>query len=119
MKLLLTSNGFVTPEIIAKCEEFVGKPKSDIKFAVINEAYAVEHEDHKWLIDDLVRLKNNFGGRIEIINLLAIDKETVKARVEQCDVIFVIGGHTDYLKSVYDKTGFSEMLPEFLLNEIF
>ena len=49
MKLLLTSNGFVTPEIISKCEELAGKPKSELNVAVINEAYAVEHDDHRWI----------------------------------------------------------------------
>lgn len=119
MKLLLTSNGFSTPEIIAKCEALVGKSKEEISTIVINEAYAMEHEDHRWLINDLIRLSQNFGGKIEFLNLLATDTETVRERIETCDVIFVIGGDTDYLQSVFNKTGFSELLPEVLRTKVY
>jgi dipeptidase E len=119
MKLLLTSNGFVTPEVISKCEELAGKPKSELNVAVINEAYAVEHDDHRWLIDDMVRLKDNVGGRIEIVDLLANDNEVVSARIALADIIFVTGGNSDYLKRVFNKTGFSNILPELLKTKVY
>lgn len=119
MKLLLTSAGLYTPEIIAKCVELVGKPQNEINFAVINEAYAVEHGDHGWVLDDLNRLKNNFQGRMELVNILALDLETVKERLELADVIFVVGGHTDYLMSVLRKTGFDKLLPELLKTKVY
>ncbi|HMI09505.1 MAG TPA: Type 1 glutamine amidotransferase-like domain-containing protein [Candidatus Saccharimonadales bacterium] len=119
MKLLLTSNGFCTPEIIAKCVELAGKPQNEINFAVINEAYAVEHGDHGWVLDDLNKIKDNFKGRIELVNLLALDLETVKTRLQLADVIFVIGGHTDYLMSVIKKAGLDKLLPELLETKVY
>lgn len=119
MKLLLASAGFYTPEIIAKCVELVGKPQNKIDFAVINEAYAVEHGDHGWVIDDLNRIKDNFKGRIELVNLLALDIETVRARLQLADVIFVVGGHTDYLMSIFKKTGLDKLLPELLKTKVY
>jgi dipeptidase E len=119
MKLLLASAGLYTPEIVAKCVELVGKPQDKINFAVVNEAYAVEHGDHGWVLDDLNRIKDNFKGRMELINLLALDSATVQERIGLADVIFVVGGHADYLMSVFKKTGFDKLLPRLLKAKVY
>lgn len=119
MKCILSSAGFYTPEIVAKCVELVGKPQDEITIAVINEAYAVEHGDHAWVLDDLNRIKCNFKGRMELVNLLALDIATVKERIGLADVIFVVGGHTDYLMSVFKQTGFDKLLPEMLDTKVY
>jgi len=120
MKLLLCSEGFYTEELVKKCEELVGKPRSDINIAVINEAYAVEHDDNlRWVVNNLNLVEKNFGGRLELINLLALDLETVEKRIELHDVIFVVGGHIDYLRSVFKKTGFDKLLPKLLKTKVY
>lgn len=119
MKLLLSSAGFTTAEIVGKCEELVGKPREEINFGIINEAYAVEPEDHSWVLTDLNQIRENFGGRMELINLLALDIDTVSERIEQNDVMYVVGGQTDYLKSVFDKTGFTKLLPKLLDTKVY
>jgi dipeptidase E len=119
MKLILASAGFSTPEIVNKCAELVGKSKDAVNIAVVNEAYAVEHGDHGWVLTDLNQIKNNFKGRMELVNLLALDLATVKKRIEMADVIFVVGGHTDYLMSVFHKTGFNKLLPELLKTKVY
>lgn len=116
MKLILASAGFYTDEIVQKCVEFVGKPQNEINIAVINEAYAYEFGDHSWLLNDLDRIKNNFGGSMELVNLLALDMRIVLERISLADVIYVSGGHTDYLASVFGKIKFDEQLVA-LLNE--
>lgn len=120
MKLILASAGFSTPGIVAKCEELVGKPRQSTNVAVINESYAVEHDNNlRWVLDDLNRVRDNFGGNLELVNLLALDINTIKERIELTDVIFVVGGNTDYLMSVFNKTGFSKLLPEFLKTKVY
>jgi dipeptidase E len=120
MKLILASSGFETEEIVAKCEELVGKPRKSINVAVINEAYAVEHENNlRWVLNDLNAVRDNFGGNLELINLLALDIETIKERIEKNDVIFVVGGNTDYLMSVFNKTGFAKLLPELFKTKVY
>lgn len=119
MKLLLTSAGFQTPEIVRACAALVGKPKDEIHFAVINEAYAVEYGDHWWVLNDLNSIRDNFGGAMELVNLLALDLQAVKSRIEKADVIFVVGGNTDYLMSVFAKTGFGKLLPELLKTKVY
>ena len=119
MKLILASAGFATEEIVQKCEEFVGKNRSEISVAVINEGYAVEHNNLRWVLDDLNNVKINFGGRLELVNLLALPIETIVERFGNKDVIFTVGGHTDYLMSVFNKVGLAEKLPELLRTKVY
>lgn len=119
MKLILASEGFYTEEIVAKCEELVGKPRNIINVVVINEAYAVERNTLRWVLDNLNKVRDNFGGNLEFVNLLALDTKTIKERIDQGDVIFVVGGNTDYLMSVFTKTGFAKMLPELLKTKVY
>jgi dipeptidase E len=119
MKLLLCSEGFNTEEIAQKCVELVGKPKESINVAIINEAYAVEENNLWWVLRALSRAKDNFGGNLELVNLLALDLEEVKKRIEKADVMYVLGGHTDYLMSVFEKTGFAKLLPELLKTKVY
>ncbi len=120
MKLLLCSEGFTTEEIISKCEELVGKPRTAINVAVINEAYAVEHENNlRWVLENLNIVDKTFGGKLELVNLLGLDIHTIKERIEKADVIYVVGGHTDYLMSVFIKSGFSKILRELLDSKVY
>lgn len=119
MKLVLASAGVYTPEIINKVIELVGKPIEQINITIINEAYAMEHGDHRWLLDELNRVSATFKGKIEFINLLALTTEVVKERIALADIIYVIGGNTDYLMSVFNKSGFSEILPNLLKTKVY
>lgn len=119
MKLLLCSEGFSTQTIISKCIELVGKPKDQISVGIINEAFAVESGDKRWTIDNLNSVVNNFGGEVDIINLLALSLPEAEKRFSNLDVIFVVGGHTDYLMSVFNKSGFSKLLPKLLESKVY
>ncbi len=118
MKLILASSGFAAPESVEKCVGFVGKPKDEISFGVINEAYVPYHFPHDWVIDDLMAIRDNFSNNIELIPL-SLEKDEIKRRISDKDVIFVIGGNTAYLKTVFDKSGFSELLPELLKTKVY
>lgn len=119
MKLILCSEGFSTDEIVDKCVKLVGKSKNSINVAVINEAYAVETNNLRWVLNNLTKVKDNFGGNLELVNLLALSIQDIKERLQKYDVIFVLGGHTDYLMSVFNKSGFSKLLPELLKTKVY
>jgi dipeptidase E len=119
MKLVLCSEGFHTPNTVQKCVELVGKPKDKITFAVINEAYAAEHGDKRWVLDNLNDVAKNFPAEMDIVNLLAFPISEIEERIMQKDAIFVVGGHTDYLMSVFVKTGFDKLLPKLLKTKVY
>lgn len=119
MKFVLCSEGFHTPDTIDACVKLVGKPQDQISIGIINEAYAVEEGDKRWVLDNLNAVANNFSGEIDIINLLALSLEEVEKRLADKDVIFVVGGNTDYLMAVYQKTGFDKLLPKLLATKVY
>jgi dipeptidase E len=119
MKLLLCSEGFATPELIQKGAELVGKPQDQISVGIINEAFAVERGDKRWMLDNLQSVFDNFSAEVDIINLLALSIEEVESRLANKDLIFVVGGDTDYLMSVYQKTGFDKLLPKLLESKVY
>ncbi len=119
MKLVLCSEGFHTPNTVKACVELVGKPQDKISIAVINEAYAVEGGDKRWVLDNLNDVSKHFSAELDIVNLLALPLEEVEKRIMQKDVIFVVGGNTDYLMHVFDKSGFSNLLPRLLETKVY
>lgn len=119
MKLILCSEGFHTPNTVEACVDLVRKPKNQISVGIINEAFAVEEGDKRWVLDNLNSVASNFGGDIDIIDLLALPIEDVERRFAKKDVVFVIGGDTDYLMSVYQKTGFDKLLPRLLETKVY
>ncbi len=119
MKLVLCSSGFFTPEIVAKTVELVGKPQSEIRIAVINEAYAVGQESHSWVVDELSRINDNFRNNLYIVDLLALTKEQIHKHLSAADVVYVMGGPTDYEMHILTKTGVIDMLPELLDSKVY
>lgn len=118
MKLILTSSDFKQEEIFKKVLEFVGKPAQDISVAVLMEASAVEEGDKRWLINGLNLISKSFGGEIDIINLLALDIKETEQRIEKADIIFCFGGNADWLKIVFDKSNFTNLLPKLLNKKV-
>lgn len=119
MKLVLCSEGFHTPNTVQACIELVGKPLEQIKVAIINEAFAVEDDDKRWVIYNLNSVADNFPGFIDIVNLLALTIDEIEKRLMACDVLFVVGGNTDYLMHVFNKSGFSKLLPDLLKTKVY
>lgn len=119
MKLVLCSEGFHTPNTVEACVKLVGKPQEQISIGIINEAFAVEDGDKRWVLDNLNSVANNFAGEIDIVDLLALTLGEVEKRLADKDVIFVVGGDTDYLMSVYHKTGFDKLLTKLLETKVY
>lgn len=119
MKMVLCSEGFHTPNTVQACVELCGKPRDHIKIAIINEAYAVEDGDKRWVLDNLNDVANNFPAELDIVNLLALPMKEIEQRIMNQDVMFVVGGNTDYLMHVFNKTGFSKMLPKLLETKVY
>ncbi len=118
MKLVLTSSDIRHQAILNEVLSMVDKPAKDISVAILNEASAVEEGDKRWLVEGLNLLSGTFGGTIDIINLLALSIDEVEKRIKKCDIIFCFGGSTEWLKVVFDKTGFSKLLPKLLKSKV-
>lgn len=118
MKLILASSGLANEEIITTLEEMVGKPRKNINVAIINEAIKAESGDMRWFAEELERLASVIGGNLEFVDLQAHDLAYTKSRIALADMIFCFGGNTDYLATIFEKTGFADVLPEILAEKI-
>lgn len=118
MKLLLASSGLANESIIAALEEMVGKPRKDINVIIINEAIKAEAGDMRWFAEELERLASVLGGNLEFIDLQAHDLEYIKSRINLADMIFCFGGNADYLATVFERTGFANLLPKILAEKV-
>lgn len=118
LRLILASSPEGVADITAKIEELVGKPASQISVAILNEASAVEEGDFRWLINGFNKVSKTFGGNIDLVNLSSLDIKIVEKRLEKFDVIWCFGGSTDWLKVIFEKTGFEKLLPKLLKNKI-
>lgn len=119
MKLVLCSEGFHTANTVKACVELCGKTQDKISLAIINEAYAVEIGDKRWVLDNLNDAAKNFSAEVDIINLLALPIKDIVARISSKDVMFVVGGNTDYLMHVFNRSGFTKLLPELLKSKVY
>lgn len=115
MKLMLASQGFTTDEIAKTVENLVGKPLEHINIAIINEAYVAKPEtsSKRWLIKELSQIEKYIGGIIDFVNLRAYDKTEVKRRLQNADMLYIVGGRNLVLPKLFKETGFDEVLKEF------
>ncbi len=118
MKLVLASSNISQKNILEEVLNLVGKSAKEVSVAILNEASSVEEGDKRWLIEGLDILSKTFGGTIELVNLLALDITQIEKRIEKYDIIFCFGGSTEWLKVVFEKTGFSKLLPKLLKNKV-
>lgn len=119
MKLLLTSGGLSTPEIVQSFETLCSKNRSHISVAFINEGQLVEEGDKRWSIKEMHQVQNLVGGPIDLLNVFAFTERQLLTRLQAVDALYVLGGHTDYLMSVFNKTGMTRILPDVLKQTVY
>ena len=120
MKLILASQGFTTEEIAKTVENLVGKPLENINIAIINEAYVAKPEtsSKRWLIKELSQIEKYIGGIIDFVNLRAYNKIEVKRRLQNADMLYIVGGRNLVLPKLFKETGFDEVLKEFAQEKV-
>ncbi len=119
MKLFLTSAGLKNKSIASALGDLVGLPKEKIHIAFIPTAANVEEGDKGWLIDDLVNLKKQGYGCVDIVDISALEKEDWEPRLRTANVIAVGGGNTFHLMHWVKKSGLDKLLPELLKTRVY
>lgn len=114
MKLILSSQGFTTPEIAHGAAELAGRPLNELNVAVINEAYTgiSAARDMHWLVEELSWITDFTKGKVSFVNLRAYVFAEVRQRLEFADVIYLVGGAQIVLPKLFRETGFNKLLAE-------
>ena len=119
MKLLLTSAGITNDKIAKALFELTGKKPEEITVAFIPTASNAEIGDKDWLISDLINLKKQHFGSIEITDISAIDEQIWKPSLERADVLYFEGGNTYHLMRWLERSGLSGSLVDLLQNKVY
>ena len=110
MKLLITCTGFSNENLILAAEKALGKSRQNISVAIINEAYTVENGDKSWAIREMYNISEIFPKFVDLVDLLGLQKEEVTKRLEAVDLIYIVGGNTEYLMKVVYESGLDKYL---------
>lgn len=119
MKLLLTSGGLSTPTLQATFKKLNPKPLKEVKVSFIITASLVETGDKQWLVKDVNQLYQLGVGEIDIVDIACLTLDEILTRLQWADCIFVEGGNTAYLMSVFIKTGLVKKLAELLKTKLY
>lgn len=71
------------------------------------------------MLDNIDAAARNFAGELDIVNLLALSHEEALQRLMRADVIYVLGGHADYLMHVFQKSGLAKSLTHLLERKVY
>lgn len=114
MKLILSSFGFTTPEIVQAVSRIVGKPQNEINIAIINEAiYNISNQKSKrWFINELSNIEKNFGGNIDFVNFKIHSKEEIRNRLLDADLTYIVGGKKHLYTKLFHETDTIDILQE-------
>lgn len=87
----------------------------NVNIAIINEAYVAKPEtsSKRWMIKELSRIEKYVGGIIDFVNLRAYDKQEIRKRLQNADMMYIVGGKNLILPDLFKETGFDEILREF------
>lgn len=111
MKLYLSSYRIPTPSDFIK---LIGKDPAKTTMALIPNAkdyYAKRARDFK--TQSVVDYMHNFGFQTEVVDLWDYDKPSaLKQKLQQFDVIWVMGGNTFCLRYEMKRSGFDKIIRE-------
>ncbi len=114
MKLLLTSAGIVNDSIAKALFDMVGKKPEELKVAFIPTAANVE-EGNKvdWFFRQYEDLRRIGITWVDMVDFADQDVDW-KARLDECDVLYLTGGNTFYLLDQIRNQGFGDYLEKVL-----
>lgn len=108
-KLFLTS---VAAEVLDKITPLLPKEPEKLKVAFVPTGAEV-YGDVSWLSEDRDKLLN-MGFSVEDVSISEHNKESLKNKLKDFDIIFVSGGNTFYLLQEARKSGFDEVVKDLI-----
>lgn len=112
MKLFLSSKS-VAGKLGEHLIEFVGKPASEIRFCLIENAadpYAEEKKGFMYETRDDLKAAGITYDPVDLNTFRNAD--AIKEKLQSYDVVWVGGGNTYYLRWLMKKTGFDTVIKE-------
>ena len=109
MLILTSSNNYVTLHFV----QFLSKKPEEIRLTFIPTAGEVEKGDKGWLNEDRQALVDA-GFVVSDFTLTGKSQEEVREMLQRTDFVFVSGGNTFFLLQEMNRSGFSELIGEYI-----
>jgi dipeptidase E len=109
MLILTSSSSYVCKDWI----KHLAKSPSESKLTFIPTAAEVEPGEKKWLNEDRQALVD-IGFNVSDFSLVGKTSEEVKDTLNHTDIVFVAGGNTFFLLQEMNKSGFSELIHDYV-----
>lgn len=116
MKLFLTAST-ITPNLVQPFETFIGKSSKGLKAAFIPDAGLKVPGDKTWIDEEMKEVADDLAWSVDRV-LLAEENTHTLNKLFEYDVIYVNGGYSGYLAQVMKESGFAELLPSLLANNV-
>lgn len=110
MKLLLTSGGLSNEIIKNAFLRLLGKEAKEIKVAFIPTA--ADPEEDKWFVQSAIDEIKDMGMNMVSVDIKLENEQSLRKKLEECDVIYVNGGNTFYLLDWVRKSGFDKVVKD-------
>ncbi|MDB5170114.1 MAG: hypothetical protein JWN82_510 [Candidatus Saccharibacteria bacterium] len=96
----------------------VGKPAGEATIGFIPTAANVEERNKDWVVNQFLNLWRYGFNQIDIVDPSAAGVDW-KARLEDVDIVYVLGGNTFHLLDQVRKTGFDTWLKDNLKDKVY
>ncbi|MBI5065143.1 Type 1 glutamine amidotransferase-like domain-containing protein [Candidatus Woesearchaeota archaeon] len=113
-KMILTSTGLASQNIINQFLKLINKPASKIKIVFVPTASRTE-EELKY-VEESKRELLDFEIEEKNIKTLNLDNPIKYTEIKDYDVLYVCGGNTFYLLKKVRESGFDKIIIEFVEN---
>lgn len=115
MKLFLTSNN-INQQLITPFTQLVGKPLTQIKFALIENAADPYPKEKKGFVIEAREKLDKLGMQIEKIDLQKYhdDAKKLYETLQSFDVIWIGGGNVFYLRWILQHSGLDSVLSKLI-----
>jgi dipeptidase E len=111
MLILTSSNNYVTSHFLPRLHR--PAPASEIRLTFIPTAAEVEEGSLSWLHDDRQALVDA-GFPVTDFTLTGKTPDEVRSMLKSTDFVFVSGGNTFYLLQEMRRSGFADMIRDFV-----
>jgi dipeptidase E len=111
MLILTSSNNYVTPHFLPR----LPRAASEMRLTFVPTAAEVEEGNLSWLHDDRQALVEA-GFQVSDFTLTGKTPDEVRAMLKTTDFVFVSGGNTFYLLQEMRRSGFADLIRQFVEN---
>lgn len=119
MRLLLTSEGFPNQTIRDGLAELLGQPYSESSIVCVTTSANAVAGDKRWMLSILDQIREMGFREIDLLDIAGLPQDIYLSRLETAHVIYVFGGHSQYLMDELERAELAPILADLLQTRVY